>query len=60
MGYYDNSGAATPWETVDSNKLGADPRFKLIPQLLETKGYISHAIGCGARRATFGLLFCPV
>ena len=30
MGYYDNSGAATPWETVDSNKLGADPRFKLL------------------------------
>jgi hypothetical protein len=48
MGYYDNSGAATPWETVDSNKLGADPRFKLLPQLLETKGYVSHAIGCAA------------
>jgi hypothetical protein len=48
MGYYDNSGEATPWESVDSNKLGADPRFKLIPQLLETKGYVSHAIGCAA------------
>ena len=46
MGYYDNSGAATPWEAVDENKLGADPRFKLLPQLLETKGYVSHAIGC--------------
>ena len=45
MGYYDNSGAATPWEDVDSNKLGADTRFKLLPQLLATKGYVSHAIG---------------
>ena len=45
MGYYDNSGAATPWETVDANKLGADTRFKLLPQLLEAKGYVSHAIG---------------
>ena len=45
MGYYDNSGAATPWETVDTNLLGADQRFKLLPQLLALKGYVSHAIG---------------
>lgn len=48
MGYYDNSAAATPWEPVDENKLGADPRFKLLPQLLAIKGYVSHAIGCDA------------
>jgi arylsulfatase A-like enzyme len=45
MGYYDNSAAATPWEPVDANKLGADTRFKLLPQLLAAKGYVSHAIG---------------
>eukprot|EP01052_Picozoa_sp_SAG31_P024431 SAG31_NODE_2078_length_6499_cov_2.182344_5_plen_144_part_00 len=48
MGYYDNSGAATPWEPVDSNKLGADLRFKLLPELLRLKGYVSHAIGCAS------------
>jgi hypothetical protein len=46
MGYYDNSGAATPWIEVDANKLGADTRFKLLPELLKLKGYVSHAIGC--------------
>ena len=59
MGYYDNSGAATPWEDVDSNKLGADTRFKLLPELLATKGYISHAIGCVRTLARACSVVCP-
>ena len=45
MGYYDNSGAATPWEDVDSNRLGASRDFTLLPELLAQRNYSSHAIG---------------
>lgn len=45
MGYYDNSGAATPFEHVDSNRLGASRNFTLLPEVLQAAGYKTHAIG---------------
>ena len=45
MGMYDNSADAVPWLDVDSKKLVAPRSFRLLPELLAKKGYVSHAVG---------------
>lgn len=45
MGMYDNSADAVPWLGVDSKKLVAPRGFKLLPELLASKGYVAHAVG---------------
>ncbi len=46
MGYYDNSAAAVPWLSVDSNRMGVSLNFSLLPEVLsEHANYTAHAIG---------------
>jgi arylsulfatase B/arylsulfatase I/J len=43
MGLYDNSNMAVPWTTVINQAV--PQHFTLLPELLKTKGYVTHAIG---------------
>lgn len=43
MGLYDNSPEAVPWTKVIDQAV--PQHFRLLPQLLKTKGYATHAVG---------------